>query len=224
VSGWTGHDCSVVSIASPFPGLGVSTVLYAETNPVCVGPIAENAQVTITCPQTNEIISNIQFASFGTPSGSCGSFALSSCSNASYDVPFVQSTCLNKNTCSFTASIETFGDPCFLTLKHFYAQVTCAVAPVTVCAGPVAESEQLKLQCPNTTQVITAINFASYGTPTGSCGAFAAQSSCDASNSLSYTQSLCLGANHCQFTVGNTAFGDPCYLTAKHLYAQVTCA
>lgn len=35
----------------------------------CAGPIAEGAALTFTCPQSNQVVSAVQFASYGTSSG-----------------------------------------------------------------------------------------------------------------------------------------------------------
>src|SRR6185312_16086036 len=91
----------------------------------------------------------------------------------------------------------------------------------TVC-GSVAEGSTLKLSCPSGT-TISAVSFASYGTPTGSCGSYAA-SACNAATSLSVVDSACLGRTSCTVTANNATFGDPCYGTDKNLDAQVTCS
>eukprot|EP00026_Physarum_polycephalum_P003470 Phypoly_transcript_03482.p1 GENE.Phypoly_transcript_03482~~Phypoly_transcript_03482.p1 ORF type:complete len:768 (+),score=86.79 Phypoly_transcript_03482:78-2381(+) len=231
VSGWTGHDCSIVSIQNPFPGIGTPTSSPTQaptsapaSRPICVGPIGENQVLSLTCPN-GETISSVQFASYGTPTGSCGSFAKSSC-DASTSVSVFDSNCLNKNTCSFTVGNGVFGDPCTGIVKHFYAQVTCTATPSIVspiCAGPVSENQVISLTCPQKAQKITSVQFASYGTPTGTCRSLK-KGTCDASTSTSVFSSNCLNRNSCSFTVGNDAFGDPCYGTAKQFAVEATCS
>jgi glucose/arabinose dehydrogenase len=80
----------------------------------------------------------------------------------------------------------------------------------------------LTLRC--TTGVVRSIDFASYGAPTGTCGAYV-RSSCHAANSLSVVQSACLGRASCSVPVNNTTFGgDPCPSRWKRLTVQATCA
>jgi hypothetical protein len=91
----------------------------------------------------------------------------------------------------------------------------------TICATA-AEGSSLTLTAPAGT-VITAINFASYGTPNGTCGNFTI-GGCHASNSLSIVQSLALNKNSVTIGALNGIFGDPCGGTVKRLYIQATYA
>ena len=78
------------------------------------------------------------------------------------------------------------------------------------------------MTCPAST-VIDTITFASYGTPTGSCGSFVS-SSCDAADSRKVVSYKCLGQQSCAVSAVNTIFGgDPCFNTVKRLYIQVGC-
>jgi hypothetical protein len=89
----------------------------------------------------------------------------------------------------------------------------------TICATA-AEGSSLTLTAPAGT-VITAINFASYGTPNGSCGNFTI-GGCHASNSMSIVQSLALNKNSVTIGALNGVFGDPCGGTVKRLFIQAT--
>jgi endonuclease/exonuclease/phosphatase family metal-dependent hydrolase len=92
---------------------------------VCVGPIWENMPVTFKCPNPAQKITSIQFASYGTPEGTCGNFKLGNCiGGSSYAV--VKDKCLNYNSCTFPIANNVFGDPCPGTGKNFRAQVTCS--------------------------------------------------------------------------------------------------
>ena len=72
--------------------------------------------------------------------------------------------------------------------------------------------------------IITAINFASYGTtPYGSCGAYAT-AICHAPSSNSVVSSKCLNQPSCSIDANNNVFGDPCDKQFKGLYVQVTCS
>ena len=87
----------------------------------------------------------------------------------------------------------------------------------TVC-GTAAENTTLTLSVPNSS-TFTGINFASYGTPTGSCGSFAT-SSCHATNSVSIVQAAAVGTTTFSINATNTVFGDPCSGTVKRLYVE----
>lgn len=79
----------------------------------------------------------------------------------------------------------------------------------------------LTLACPSGT--ISKIEFASYGTPSGECGSFSVNASCNAGNTTSVVESLCVGKESCRI-VEYPTFGDPCYGTYKHLAVQATCS
>jgi hypothetical protein len=91
---------------------------------------------------------------------------------------------------------------------------TCKVA---------AENANANLGCP-AGQKITAVTFASFGNPTGSCATGFKLGSCNAGDSISMVISLCVGKNTCAVPATNTRFkGDPCNGTLKILAAQVKC-
>lgn len=89
-----------------------------------------------------------------------------------------------------------------------------------VC-GSSAENGNVNLACPSG-QVISKVVFASFGNPSGSCGAFAT-GSCNASNSASVVQSLCVGQSSCSVGANDGVFGDPCSGASKSLSIQVQC-
>src|SRR5207247_1681929 len=95
-----------------------------------------------------------------------------------------------------------------------------ACLSVNVCAAA-DEGFVASLSCPMGTKVAS-IDFASYGTPTGMCGAYMLDA-CHAVTSLMIVQGLCLGQNSCSVSSDNGVFGDPCYGTYKHLYIQASC-
>lgn len=98
---------------------------------VC-GTAAENASVNLACPQ-GQIIDAIVFASYGNPTGSCGSFTAGSCESTS-SKSVVESLCLGRSTCSVPATNGAFGDPCRKTTKHLYVEATCVVGTPIVTA------------------------------------------------------------------------------------------
>jgi len=89
----------------------------------------------------------------------------------------------------------------------------CAVVP---------ENNPLTLSCPSG-QTIATVEFASYGTPEGSCGSFST-GSCDATESMSTVANACVGQSSCTLWASNWQFGDPCWGTAKRLAVQAACS
>ena len=85
-----------------------------------------NWTLSITCPQQS-VIQSIDFASWGTPTGSCGAFKYGKC-HAANSINVSQELCLNKNSCSIPVNATTFnGDPCFGTVKQFDIQLKCSI-------------------------------------------------------------------------------------------------
>jgi hypothetical protein len=94
--------------------------------------------------------------------------------------------------------------------------ISIATNAQTIC-GIVNEGQNLTLTAP-VGQVITSINFASYGTPTGTCASNnLVISSCHSNNSRSQVEALALGNNSFTIAATNTVFGDPCSGTVKKL-------
>ena len=71
---------------------------------------------------------------------------------------------------------------------------------------------------------ISAITFASYGAPSGSCGNWTA--TCAAKSSMEVVRAACLGKRSCVVNATNTVFGggDPCPGIAKRLVIEATCS
>lgn len=71
-------------------------------------------------------ISKIQFASFGVPQGTCGSFREGSChAHKSYDA--LQRNCIGKQSCSVSVAPEVFGgDPCPGSMKKLSVEALCS--------------------------------------------------------------------------------------------------
>jgi hypothetical protein len=105
------------------------TQLYVAGAGIVCGTANQGGTMTLACP-SGQTISAVGFASYGTPSGSCGAFTTNTC-NASRSVSVVSSACIGKSTCKVSANKSTFGDPCVGTTKRLYAQVTCSGATGT---------------------------------------------------------------------------------------------
>jgi hypothetical protein len=85
--------------------------------------VNENSTASLSCP-SGQTIKGISFASYGTPTGSCPSFATSAC-HASTSKSKVEAACLNKSSCSVGASNALFGDPCGGTFKKLAIVYSC---------------------------------------------------------------------------------------------------
>jgi len=94
--------------------------------------------------------------------------------------------------------------------------------PQTVC-GTANEGGTVAMVAPAGT-VFISVEFAAYGTPTGTCGAFA-YGGCNAATALSIVQGYLIGnGGTINIPATNGVFGDPCGGTAKRLYIQASAA
>jgi len=97
--------------------------------------VAENTNLTLTCPPSY-VVKEIQFASFGTPTGTCGNYSTNTSCNSANSLNIVNSQCLGKNSCSIPATNAFFGgDPCPNVVKELVVQASClpsiATSPTT---------------------------------------------------------------------------------------------
>nr|XP_023897835.1 beta-galactosidase 3-like [Quercus suber] len=73
-------------------------------------------------------------------------------------------------------------------------------------------------------QSISAINFASFGTPSGTCGSFQ-HGTCHAPSSHAVLEKECIGQQECLVTISNSSIGaDPCPNVTKKLSVEAVCA
>ena len=186
----------------------------------------ETATATLKCP-SGQVVKSIVFASYGTPTGSCGAFKTSSC-NASTSKSVVEAACLGKASCAVGAANSVFGDPCAGIGKKLRIQAVCGAPETTSTAGVCGDTEEgttAQISCP-AGQTISGVTFASYGIKSaGSCGSYVASTACHAANSAATLQAACVGKKDCYFDVTNDAFGkDPCAGTGKWFTYQVRCS
>ncbi|MDA7596449.1 SUEL-type lectin domain-containing protein, partial [Flavobacteriales bacterium] len=96
--------------------------------------VDEGNLLTLTAPN-GALITSIDFASYGTPSGLCGSFNTSICHSINSQ-SIVENACLNQNTCSILVQNSTFGDPCTGLNKQLAVEATYSnnpnIIPVTL--------------------------------------------------------------------------------------------
>lgn len=81
-------------------------------------------RLSLECPFPNQVISSIKFASYGRPSGTCGSFSHGSCRSTNA-LSIVQKACVGSKSCSIEVSTNTFGDPCKGVAKSLAVEATC---------------------------------------------------------------------------------------------------
>ncbi|KAK1410445.1 hypothetical protein QVD17_36982 [Tagetes erecta] len=82
---------------------------------------------------------------------------------------------------------------------------------------------KIHLQC-SPGLFISAIKFASFGTPIGTCGTFK-KGTCHARASYGVISKRCIGKERCAVTISNSNFGqDPCPNTLKRLTVEAVCA
>jgi hypothetical protein len=95
---------------------------------VC-GTAQENQTLTITAPSGYKF-TQVIFASYGTPNGTCGNFTIDNACHSLTSVSVVQGYLLGQTgTISIPATNANFGDPCPGIGKRLYVQA--AIAPIT---------------------------------------------------------------------------------------------
>ena len=99
---------------------------------VC-GTADEDEGITLTCPE-GLIIDSVVFASYGTPSGTCGAFAIGDCHSESSESR-INSLCVGRTGCIVSASNSTFGDPCSNVVKSLAVEVACVEGDPIVTEG-----------------------------------------------------------------------------------------
>jgi hypothetical protein len=193
---------------------------YFGSASVCASA-PETQGAVLTCP-ANKLIARLAFASYGTPTGTCETFATGSC-NASTSLSVANAACAGKTTCTVAATDTNFGSTCAGTTKQLALRAVCDSTAAT-CGLPtaiVSEGSTATVACPTGTQ-ISEVAFASYGAPTGSCETLT-NGTCHAAGTLSAVQAACIGKLSCSVNASNGLFGDPCPGTAKKLAIQVKC-
>jgi len=99
-------------------------VVTGKPGTVVCANTTEDYNLNIACPK-GLVITQVQFASFGTPYGECGNLALGRCHAGSSQF-VVEDACLFKEQCMVAASPADFRDPCYGTPKSLATQVICA--------------------------------------------------------------------------------------------------
>ncbi len=107
----------------PYPSMVVAQLAPPEINPQCE-VVPDGGPIYLSCsPQS--VITAVEFASYGTPAGSCGAFELGACHLANSSA-LLAAACVGQNTCTFTLAAPQWPDPCVGTSKWLAAQVRCS--------------------------------------------------------------------------------------------------
>ena len=83
--------------------------------------------VQLSCAKGGGVIDEVQFASFGLPSGQCRQLRANASCDAKSSVDVVKALCVGKQNCTVPATTATFGDPCPASAAQYRlaVQVTC---------------------------------------------------------------------------------------------------
>ncbi|KAL1524203.1 hypothetical protein AB1Y20_019111 [Prymnesium parvum] len=92
-----------------------------------------------------------------------------------------------------------------------------------VSCAEASEGDEIVFDCGG--EFISAISFASYGQPAGTCGGGFSKTSCDSKRTEAVIEDRCYGQTTCMFTVSSDIFGDPCPTSSrtKKLSAVLAC-
>ncbi|CAF1343299.1 unnamed protein product [Adineta steineri] len=107
----------------PYPKLAVAE-LDPPSGLLQCGNVGEDYPLHLSCEQNGGVISQIDFASYGTAMGACGQMKQGSC-HAENSSSIVQRICIGQKSCTIIATNDIFGDPCYGTLKRLLVQMEC---------------------------------------------------------------------------------------------------
>jgi hypothetical protein len=99
------------------------------TNPFCgslTNTLQPHPNLVLECADAGAVISGVSFASYGTPSGQCPEWSVNASCNAANSSAIVASQCLGRRTCTLVVDTDTFGDPCYGTVKTLDVVVSCS--------------------------------------------------------------------------------------------------
>ena len=129
------HDSVLgpISVSWRLPALGPICGIKNEVAGQQMPPLV------FKCEALGAVVTNITFASFGTPTGTCATgLAIDPACDAKTSVAVVTALCLGKSECAVYANVSTFGDPCHQTKKSLAVQLVCGEAGGGSVAAPLA--------------------------------------------------------------------------------------
>lgn len=95
-----------------------------QINDTVCGEAVEGTTLALGCP-AGSVITNITYASYGTPNGTCDGGLGNSACHAGSSLDKVKQACMGKTTCGIDAKNAVFGDPCSGTGKKLVVQAVC---------------------------------------------------------------------------------------------------
>jgi|GEM_PF-1415708 len=211
--------------------LSATTTFYAEarnSSGGCISPTRTAVTATVN-PSPSVTLASMPSICAGTtsitlaysnPVNSPNEYSIdwSASANAA-GMADVSWTTLSGGTIPVTGITSTAGSyAATILVRNSISGCQTDVSNTIVSCGTANEGGSITLTAPGAS-VFTAINFASYGLPNGSCGSFTI-GSCHASNSVSVVQTAALGRNSFTITANNATFGDPCVTIGKRLYIE----
>ncbi|KAG8387698.1 hypothetical protein BUALT_Bualt02G0048300 [Buddleja alternifolia] len=108
--------CSRVSESYPIPlDFWTSNHLTRKTKPT----------LSLECPSQKQVITGIQFVSFGNPHGTCGSFNHGRCRSKEAR-RIVHKACVGKRRCDIEVTVENLGNPCANVTKSLVVEASCS--------------------------------------------------------------------------------------------------
>jgi hypothetical protein len=112
---------------------------------VLCGTTNESGSITLTAPPDNAFTS-IEFASYGTPNGACGSFTIGAC-HAANSESICEGIFVGQNSATISATNGVFGDPCGGTFKRLYIQARySSTLPLTLVSFTAQKIEQSQVK------------------------------------------------------------------------------
>src|SRR6266496_4792320 len=118
--------------------------VYSNAQVLC-GTTDEGGTIILTAPAGN-VFTTIDFASYGTPNGSCGSFTIGSC-HAVNSTIICSAVFVGNNSASINATNGVFGDPCGGTFKRLYIEATYSLTlPLTLISFTAKKIEEDKIK------------------------------------------------------------------------------
>ncbi|KAI4386046.1 hypothetical protein MLD38_004016 [Melastoma candidum] len=110
--------CAHVSESHPLPISAWTKISETGTRP--------RPMLSLACPGPDQVISSINFASFGNPSGgTCGGYSHGECRSPNAH-SIVQEACMGLKNCSIEVTVDTFGEPCRGVVRSLAVEASCA--------------------------------------------------------------------------------------------------
>ncbi|KAK9160853.1 hypothetical protein Syun_007194 [Stephania yunnanensis] len=138
---------------------------------------------------------------------------LSKCGETSQRWYHVPRSFLNFDVNTLVLFEELGGNPSFVNFQTSVVDTVCAT---------VEENHTAELSCHGNGKTISAIEFASFGDPAGSCGTFT-KGTCESETAWSILEQQCVGQESCLIEVSEGSLGSTNCNSIKKLAIQVKC-